>query len=143
MYSYDIFLLTQSKGKRIIDIGCGFGVISLLLGAYGAAEVVGYDSNTEKIEGFDKLLRKVPPPAPNVRAELGDAMKVSHPDESFDVVIANDVISHVRNLNAFLQEVRRLLKPNGQFYIYDDNNALFFPSRSGRRRLWKQCEEGP
>jgi len=142
-YSFDVFVLTNAFKKKVLDIGCGFGIISILFGIFGSDIVVGYDSDSEKIGCFEKILSTVFSSLKNVRAELGDALKIDYSDETFDIVIANDVISHIRDLTLFFEEVKRVLKKDGVFYIYDANNKLFLPLLYWRRKFWKKCEYGP
>jgi len=65
------------------------------------------------------------------------------PGASFDGVMANCVISHVRDLEGFLHEAHRLLRPGGIFFLSDENNSLYLPSRSRRRKGWRDMEREP
>jgi SAM-dependent methyltransferase len=47
-------------------------------------------------------------------------------DESFDLVIASDVIEHLTDTDVFLREVARVLKPDGQFFCTTPNYASIF-----------------
>jgi SAM-dependent methyltransferase len=142
-YFYDIFQVTEAKGARVLDIGCGFGLLSIFLGTFGAAEVNGIDLDTEKVSGCKSLLKFVDMEDGHVKVELGDALNIGYLNETFDVIIANDVLSHVRELEKFLEELTRLLVPGGRLYVYDDNNKLFLPNLLERRRIWQKCESGP
>jgi SAM-dependent methyltransferase len=57
--------------------------------------------------------------------------------------MANCVISHVRDLEGFLGEAYRLLRPGGIFFLSDENNSLYLPARRRRRRGWRQMEAEP
>lgn len=142
-YFYDVFKVTNAQEARVLDIGCGFGLMSIFLGSFGAAEVFGVDLDTEKICGFKALLKFVGIEDGIIKAQLGDALISGYPDESFDVIIANDVLSHVRDLELFFKEVSRVLRPTGRLYIYDDNNNLFLPNLFRYRKFWRTCEIGP
>jgi ubiquinone/menaquinone biosynthesis C-methylase UbiE len=78
-----------------------------------------------------------------VRAVLGDGLNIDYSDKTFDVIVVNDVLSHVRELEDFLEELTRLLIPGGKLYIYDDNNKLFLPSYYKYKEFWETCENGP
>ncbi len=59
IYSRDckhIFDVTCAKGKRVLDMGCGFGLISLHLAYFGAQAIVALDLNDEKIEVLQKII---------------------------------------------------------------------------------------
>lgn len=138
-----IFDVTQAQGKRVLDAGCGFGLISMFLAAFGAQKVTGVDHNQEKISVFHKILHRFDPPLTNIEARLGDSISLRYPDESFDVVIANEVISHVRDFDAFLSEIDRVLAKGGILYISDGNNSLNIFERYQRREFWRKREYGP
>jgi len=142
-YFYDVFKVTKAEKARVLDIGCGFGLMSIFLGSFGAAEVFGVDLDAEKIAGFKSLLKYVDIEDGSIRAEIGDALDFGYPPNSFDVIVVNDVLSHIRSLDIFLDEVPPLLKPEGRLYIYDDNNNLFLPNFFRYRKFWEICEKGP
>lgn len=142
-YFYDVFEIAEAQESSVLDIGCGFGLMSIFLWNLGAAEVIGADLDTEKIAGFKSLLKLLNMEDGPVKAELGDACSVGYLDDRFDVIIANDVLSHVRDLDMFFEEMTRLLRLGGRLYIYDDNNKLFLPNFFEHRKFWKRCEKGP
>ncbi len=137
------FHVTKAKDSYVLDLGCGFGLMATLLGLYGAREVIGYDLNTEKIDLFKKLLFYLGPEMNHVKPILGDSSKNEFPDEYFDVVIANETFSHLRELEESMSEVYRVLKPRGYFIIRDGNNSLFLLGKIRRRRFWRRIEHGP
>jgi 2-polyprenyl-3-methyl-5-hydroxy-6-metoxy-1,4-benzoquinol methylase len=134
---------SQVEGKKVLDLGCGFGVLSVYLALAGAEEVVGIDINKDKIDVFQKILSMLRPPVTNVRAKVSDGSKTDYWDEYFDLVLVVSVISHVRELNLFISETRKVLKKNGLLYIHEENNALNLMQTIKRRKLWKIAENGP
>lgn len=61
-----------------------------------------------------------------IKLELVDAKQMPYPDAHFDMVISNSIIHHLPNPLPFLQEIKRILKPNGAIFIRDllrPNNA--------------------
>jgi SAM-dependent methyltransferase len=138
-----LFDITHAKNGSMLDLGCGFGMMATLFGLYGAKEVVGYDLNTEKIDLFKRLLLYIDPEIKNVKPVLGNSSKIEYADECFDVVIANETVSHVREMENSINEAYRVLKPGRRFLIRDGNNSLFFLGRMRRRRFWRKIELGP
>jgi ubiquinone/menaquinone biosynthesis C-methylase UbiE len=138
-----LFSITKAEDASVLDLGCGFGMMATLFGLFGSEEVIGYDLNTEKIDLFGKLLSHLESGARNVKPILGDSSKIQYPDEYFDVVVANEVFSHVREMRESVKEVHRVLKIGGRFLLRDGNNSLFILGRIRRRRFWKMVELGP
>ena len=54
-----------------------------------------------------------------ISLELIDAKEMPYPDNYFDMVISNSIIHHLPDPLPFLQEVRRVLKPNGAVFLRD------------------------
>jgi ubiquinone/menaquinone biosynthesis C-methylase UbiE len=64
-----------------------------------------------------------------ISLELIDAKAMPYPDNYFDMVISNSIIHHLPDPVTFLQEVRRVLKPNGAIFLRD----LLRPEKPGMR----------
>src|SRR5262249_30839183 len=47
------------------------------------------------------------------------------------------------DLEGFLSEAHRLLRPGGIFFLSDENNALYLPARGRRRKGWHDMEREP
>lgn len=116
-----IFDVVNGYGKTILDVGCGYGLVSLHLGIFGAKKIVGIDVDKSKIRVFQKLLRMLD--VTNVEVEYRDILTFSS-SKKFDVAICNEVISHVPNLELCLIKINETLKPKGFLYISDGNNSL-------------------
>lgn len=98
------------KGLKILDIGCGGGLVCEPLARLGA-EVGGIDADENAIK--------------TARAHAGamgldisyhhDSAENLIPDrqEKYDVVLALEIVEHVRNIEAFTETVSRLCKPGG------------------------------
>src|SRR5512143_3634666 len=95
------------------------------------------------VAGGTSLAQKIDPRVENFESRFGDGIAMQFPSESFDGVMANCVISHVRDLKGFLREAHRLLRPGGIFFLSDENNSLYLPARARRRRGWRSMEAEP
>ena len=126
-------------GSRVLDFGCGFGLYSILFGLHGN-ELYGIDSDAGRIDNFQRLIRHLE--LDNVKAQTGDVLNLGYADGFFDACFANEILSHVRDLEQALSEISRVLKRGGTIYISDGNNSLSVPAGIKRRRLHKLLEDG-
>lgn len=138
MYEY-----LEAKGKDVLDLGAGFGIEALLVAIYGARRVIATEIDRDMVAVGTYLAEKVDPPVTHFESRFGDGIAMEFPTASFDGVMANCVISHVRDLEGFLKEAHRLLRPGGIFFLSDENNSLYLPARGRRRRGWRRMEQEP
>jgi SAM-dependent methyltransferase len=141
--AYDMFRYLGAEGKDVLDLGAGFGIEALLVAIYGARRVVATEIDHDMVEVGRYLGERMDPPMTNFESKFGDGIAMQFPSESFDGVMTNCVISHVRDLEGFLEEAYRLLRPGGVFFLSDENNSLYLPARYRRRRGWRQMEAEP
>lgn len=139
----NIFEMTDSGKAVVLDIGCGFGLMSMIIAAYGSTKVIGVDLNPDVIKVFRMLLSRLKPPLENVEADTRDGVTLDFNDETFDVIIVSDVASHVYDLNVFLNNIKRMLKKGGRLYLYDSNNSVDIRGHIYRMNYWKKVEQGP
>lgn len=97
--------LAAQPGERILDLGCGDGQLTQRLAQTGA-QVTGVDASAEMAAAARAL---------GVVAEVGNAEALPYPDRSFDAAFSNAALHWVRNQDAMLAEVHRVLKPGGRF----------------------------
>ncbi len=98
-------------GKRVLDAGCGAGGFVEAMAARGA-EVVGVEYMADKIREWQQRH-----PGDD-RVRQGDLAKLDFPDDSFDVVLLNEVLEHVPDDNLALREIARVLRPGGAFFLF-------------------------
>jgi SAM-dependent methyltransferase len=140
---HDMYRYLEAEGKDVLDLGAGFGLEALLVAIYGARRVVATEIDRDMVAVGTYLAEKIDPPAAHFESKYGDGIGMEFPPASFDGVMANCVISHVRDLEGFLVEAHRLLRPGGIFFLSDENNSLYLPARGRRRRGWKGMEREP
>jgi 2-polyprenyl-6-hydroxyphenyl methylase / 3-demethylubiquinone-9 3-methyltransferase len=104
------------SSSKVLDMGCGAGFLTHELTNLGH-EVTGVDLSEESL----KIARQLDPKGNYIRA---DVTKVPLPAMSFDAVCAMDLLEHVENPQAVIQEAARLLKPGGLFFFHTFNRTF-------------------
>jgi trans-aconitate methyltransferase len=97
--------LAPVAGERILDLGCGDGQLTKRILATGAS-VVGLDSSPQMVAAAHEL---------GLDVTAGDAEAIPFEARSFDAVFSNAALHWVRNHDAMLSGVKRVLKPGGRF----------------------------
>ncbi len=99
------------RGREVLDVACGVGYGSARL-AETAARVVGGDVSEEAIGYAERRYG-----GPNVEFRVLDAAALPFPAGSFDVVCSFETIEHLPDRDAYLDEVARVLRPDGVFLV--------------------------
>jgi SAM-dependent methyltransferase len=119
------------ENARVLEVGCGAGIDSLLFALHGAEQVVGIDlefpllQESERGErarrltrlvldkagvtdSIDDVLRRLP-----VRFLRMDATRMEFPDASFDLLVSRAALEHVIPIERALSETARVVRPGG------------------------------
>lgn len=132
------FSLGQLKpGQRVVDIGCGAGIDSLIAaGMVGpAGQVIGVDMTPAMLAKAQRAAAEAGLNNVEFREGYGEALPV--PDGWADVIISNGVLNLMPDKAAGLQEMARVLKPNGRLQIGDILVEKAVPESAKRKiDLW-------
>ncbi|PKC17747.1 ubiquinone biosynthesis O-methyltransferase [Rhizophagus irregularis] len=102
------------RGLRMLDIGCGGGVLTEALVRLGGS-VIGVDASDENIKIAKLQTKKDPILHGNLEYQCITAEKLLKQGETFDVVCAMEIIEHVNNPVEFLKACAGLVKPGGGY----------------------------
>ncbi len=106
----------ELRGRRILDIGCGMGMYVSRFRQF-TDDVYGVDVDPDKIARASEWL-------PNL--QVSPAEELPFADESFDVILLNEVIEHVDDDRRSIREAYRTLAPGGHIVIYAPNRLYPF-----------------
>jgi len=99
-------------GLRVLDVGCGGGLMSEALAREGA-HVVGIDASAGNIGAARRHAVADPDIAARLDYRHGDPAGTLRPGERFDLVLALEVVEHVDDVPAFLAQVAAAVAPGG------------------------------
>jgi 2-polyprenyl-6-hydroxyphenyl methylase/3-demethylubiquinone-9 3-methyltransferase len=108
------------KGLRILDIGCGAGILSEPLARLGA-QMVGADPSEENI-AVASAHAEDSDVAVDYRATTAEDLAAGH--ERFDVVLAMEVVEHVTDVGEFVATCASMVKPGGLMIAATLNRTL-------------------
>jgi SAM-dependent methyltransferase len=113
-------------GKRILEVGSGFGWDAVGLALLGSNEVVASDILPSMIDGMSECLETMkisnkPLPVTPLR---GDICELELEPASFDGIFSSEAIEHVHDLGRMFENCYRLLKAGGKAVIVNDSNRF-------------------
>lgn len=132
-------LLPPFRGKRVLDLGCGFGWHCIYAAEQGAASVVGIDLSEKMIAWAKKKSGHA-----NITYVCSSIEDYEYPRDAFDIVISSLAFHYVESFDKICGSVKKCLVRGGDFvfsaehpvftaqgkqdWIYDEaGNALYWP----------------
>jgi ubiquinone/menaquinone biosynthesis C-methylase UbiE len=115
--------IDKIKNVKILDIGCGSGRVSIKLAKELEMEdhVYGIDIFNNAIKGnsIEKVQKnaEVEGVKEKTTFQYGSATKIPFSDDTFDFITMSYVFHEINDKNEALKEIRRVLKPSGQFWL--------------------------
>lgn len=111
-----------SNGSRILDAGCGSGLIGRFLKEKFKDQVIveGCDISEVRVEQAKEINKDY-----SIRFFQSTLENLSAPECKYDKVISRYVFQHLENPLKVSSELLRVLKPGGQVYLIDSDGVLF------------------
>ncbi len=138
-----VALMGGVEGRDVVDVGSGFGVLATLLACWGARRVVALEPFPPRLVSHRRLLDATFRDVLQVLPVRGRADALPFGRASVDVVLSNEAISHYADVEVFLDECARVLRPGGVLVISDGNNGANPRIRAFTQTLWERYENGP
>ena len=103
----------DEKPKKTLVVGCGSGIEAAVLSQELGGEVTGIDLE----DRFDAVAGR------EAHLQVGDATQMTFADGSFDFVYSYHALEHIPHYRKALQEINRVLAPNGHWCIGTPNRS--------------------
>ena len=121
MLTVDFDRLRIGPSSKVIDVGCGAGRHAFEAYRRGA-DVVAFDRDESELRSVDTILRAMgetgeAPAEASAKVVVGDALKLPYADETFDCVIASEILEHIPSDEAAIAELIRVLKVGGTLAV--------------------------
>ncbi|MEK9650093.1 MAG: bifunctional 2-polyprenyl-6-hydroxyphenol methylase/3-demethylubiquinol 3-O-methyltransferase UbiG [Gammaproteobacteria bacterium] len=129
------------KGLKILDVGCGGGILSEALATKGA-EVTGIDVTSINIKIAKDHAEKS---GLNINYQSVSAEQLSETEaETFDIVACLEVLEHVPSPEKLIKDCVNLLKPNGSLFLSTINRSprAFVTAIVGAEYLFQLLPKG-
>jgi SAM-dependent methyltransferase len=118
------YLLPLVAGKRVVDVACGEGYGSALM-SRTAARVSGVDISADAVAHA----RGAYADRGNLEFIEGSCLKLPFDAASVDVLVSFETIEHIHEQAEFLDEIKRVLKPDGVLILSSPNKAEYSDKR--------------
>lgn len=121
---YFTIVKKQFKTPHILDLGCGDGRLTALLGEFGTA--VGVELSEKAVTVANKLY-------PHVKFFQGNALEYELDKEYYDLVISQEVLEHVWEQDKYLEVCFNALKPGGYLILTTPNKQVLDHMTNGNQ----------
>jgi len=110
-------LLALRPGERVLDLGCGPGLLALEMGAQVGerGRVEGVDLSQSMLE----LAQRRCAEQANIGLRTGDVSALPYADAAFDVGVCTQVYEYVPDIERALRELHRVVRPGGRVAVMD------------------------
>jgi 2-polyprenyl-3-methyl-5-hydroxy-6-metoxy-1,4-benzoquinol methylase len=133
------------RGKKVLEIGCGLGAVTIGFARAGAAKVTAVDLSEKSLE-IAKMHAEACGVSEKIEFYQANAEKLSEyiPTEKYDLIFSFGVIHHSPNPEAIVKQMKNFLKPGGKLkimvYYSHSWKVLWILLKYGKLQFWKLRE---
>jgi len=118
LLNFVVKLSNVKKGQKVLDVGCGTGLLSLKFLEKADCLITGVDSSPEMLSIFSEKIKKLAL-FDRVVYKLEDAAALDFKPNSFDIVASTVTLHHLKNKYPTIKKIHDILKPEGMFVLGD------------------------
>ena len=122
-------MLPEVRGRRIVDLGCGYGWFCRWARAAGAADVLGVDVSAKMLERARSELAD-----PAITYALADLETIELPVDRFDLAYSSLTLHYIADVARLMREIHEALVPGGAF-VFSTEHPIFMASRNAGWQL--------
>ncbi|MEI5682451.1 MULTISPECIES: class I SAM-dependent methyltransferase [unclassified Mesorhizobium] len=119
-------MLPDLSGKRVVDLGCGFGWFARWARERGAAHVLGLDLSENMI-----ARARADTAEPNIEYAIADLEKLELPGASFDFAYSSLAFHYIEDFGRLVQTVHRALVAGAHFVFTIEHPIFMTPTHPG------------
>jgi len=120
------FAAEMVAGKVVVDCASGVGKGSFLFGSLGAAHVHAFDLSDDAVQATAERCKTLL----NVTVRQASGLSLPLESSSVDLFVSFETIEHIDDDRGFLEEVARVMKPEGIFLCSTPNRTTSMPGKT-------------
>ena len=133
--------LALQRGQRVLDAGCGQGIVSTYLAKKYGPNIFGITLVPFEVEKAGKLANELGV-SNTTHYQVMDYSSTSFPNNYFDAIYTTETLSHSTDIRKTLQEFFRILKPGGTIALFEYTTAAGEKFTEWERRMFNLVVEG-
>jgi demethylmenaquinone methyltransferase/2-methoxy-6-polyprenyl-1,4-benzoquinol methylase len=121
-------IVSENKAKKILDIATGTGDLAINLSQIKDVKIIGLDISKGMLSIAKEKVKKKKLSS-KIDLILGDSEKLPFENNQFDAITVGYGVRNFEDLDKGLQEIYRVLKPNGVFVVLETSQPTKFPMK--------------